>query len=105
VREAFIEGKARSEEEGFEKDGYSVRWNMENGLGLVFVVRYLSHSTRPELIPRTLAGRLPRSTAPDVHSRTPLADQGALLGALPALLADPRRFARGWNAGLDGCGR
>jgi signal recognition particle receptor subunit alpha len=39
VREAFIEGKARSEEEGFEKDGYSVRWNMENGLGLVFVVR------------------------------------------------------------------
>lgn len=41
VKEAFIEGKARSEQEGFEKDGYSVRWTMENGLGLVFVVRHL----------------------------------------------------------------
>lgn len=39
VKEAFIEGKARNEEEGFERDGYSVRWTMENGLGLVFVVR------------------------------------------------------------------
>lgn len=34
----MIEGKVRSEEEGLEKDGYSVKWTMENGLGLVFVV-------------------------------------------------------------------
>lgn len=39
VREAFIEGKIRSEEQALEKDGYNVRWTMENGLGLVFVVR------------------------------------------------------------------
>ena len=39
IRESFIEGKTRGEDEGYEKDGYSVRWTMENGLGLVFVVR------------------------------------------------------------------
>jgi signal recognition particle receptor subunit alpha len=38
IREVMIEGKARTEEDGFEKDGYSIRWTMENGLGLVFVV-------------------------------------------------------------------
>lgn len=38
IREVMIEGKVRTEEDGFEKDGYSVRWTMENGLGLVFVV-------------------------------------------------------------------
>lgn len=27
-----------NEQDGFERDGYSVRWTMENGLGLVFVV-------------------------------------------------------------------
>lgn len=37
----MIEGKARTEEDGFEKDGYSIRWTMENGLGLVFVVSQL----------------------------------------------------------------
>ncbi|WVQ95458.1 hypothetical protein IAU59_002555 [Kwoniella sp. CBS 9459] len=47
IREAFIEGKTRGEEEGFEKDGYSVRWTMENGLGLVFVVVF------PALVPLT----------------------------------------------------
>lgn len=39
VKEAFIENKTRGEDDGFEKDGYNVRWTMENGLGLVFVVR------------------------------------------------------------------
>jgi signal recognition particle receptor subunit alpha len=38
VKEAFIEGKSRNEQDGIERDGYSVRWTMENGLGLVFVV-------------------------------------------------------------------
>lgn len=38
IREALIEGKARGEDETFERDGYSVKWTMENGLGLVFVV-------------------------------------------------------------------
>ena len=41
VKEAFIEGKARGEDDGFEKDGYSVRWTMENSLGLVFVVSWV----------------------------------------------------------------
>jgi signal recognition particle receptor subunit alpha len=47
VKEAFIEGKARNEQDGIERDGYSVRWTMENGLGLVFVVR-----TTVSLLPR-----------------------------------------------------
>lgn len=38
VKESFIEGQLRGEQEGFERDGYSVRWAMENSLGLVFVV-------------------------------------------------------------------
>ena len=37
IREAFIEGK-QNEEQGFERDGYNVRWTLENGFGLVFVV-------------------------------------------------------------------
>ncbi|WWC65271.1 uncharacterized protein I303_107888 [Kwoniella dejecticola CBS 10117] len=56
IKEAFIEGKARNEEEGFEKDGYSVRWTMENGLGLVFVVVFpalLPLTYIPELLQRT----------------------------------------------------
>ncbi|WWD20794.1 hypothetical protein CI109_105271 [Kwoniella shandongensis] len=58
IKEAFIEGKARSsgEDEGFEKDGYSVRWTMENGLGLVFVVVFpalLPLTYIPELLQRT----------------------------------------------------
>ncbi|WRT70790.1 uncharacterized protein IL334_007789 [Kwoniella shivajii] len=47
IKEAFIEGKVHNEEEGYEKDGYSVRWTMENGLGLVFVVVF------PALLPLT----------------------------------------------------
>jgi signal recognition particle receptor subunit alpha len=43
VRETFIEGKRT--EDGLEKDGYSVRWTMENGLGLIFVVVF------PALLP------------------------------------------------------
>ncbi|WWC72664.1 uncharacterized protein I206_106628 [Kwoniella pini CBS 10737] len=56
IKEAFIEGKARNEEEGYEKDGYSVRWTMENGLGLVFVVVFpalLPLTYIPELLQRT----------------------------------------------------
>ncbi|KAK8850615.1 hypothetical protein IAR55_004534 [Kwoniella newhampshirensis] len=58
IKEAFIEGKARSsgEDEGFEKDGYSVRCTMENGLGLVFVVVFpalLPLTYIPELLQRT----------------------------------------------------
>ncbi|WVW80739.1 hypothetical protein I302_102725 [Kwoniella bestiolae CBS 10118] len=56
IKEAFIEGKARNEEEAFEKDGYSVRWTMENGLGLVFVVVFpalLPLTYIPELLQRT----------------------------------------------------
>ncbi|OCF45639.1 signal recognition particle receptor subunit alpha [Kwoniella heveanensis CBS 569] len=52
IKEAFIEGKTRGEEEGFEKDGYSVRWTMENGLGLVFVVVF------PALVPLTYVPEL-----------------------------------------------
>lgn len=29
---------AKGEEQGLDKDGFSVRWTLENGLGLVFVV-------------------------------------------------------------------
>ncbi|BEJ16532.1 hypothetical protein CspHIS471_0511370 [Cutaneotrichosporon sp. HIS471] len=47
IREVMIEGKARTEEDGFEKDGYSIRWTMENSLGLVFVVVF------PALLPLT----------------------------------------------------
>ena len=37
-----MENKAivsKGEEQGIDKDGFSVRWTLENGLGLVFVVR------------------------------------------------------------------
>ncbi|KAI9637116.1 putative signal recognition particle binding protein [Dioszegia hungarica] len=47
VREVFIEGKVRGEDASFERDGYNVRWTMENGLGLVFVVVF------PALLPLT----------------------------------------------------
>lgn len=57
VKEAFIEGKATNEEEGFERDGYSVRWTMENGLGLVFVVSLPPH-TRSRLARDRGGGRL-----------------------------------------------
>jgi len=33
----MIENKANPDE-GFEKDGLKIRWTVENGLGLVFVV-------------------------------------------------------------------
>ncbi|KAL1412636.1 hypothetical protein Q8F55_000383 [Vanrija albida] len=56
IREALIEGKAQSEEEGFEKDGYSVRWTVENGLGLVFVVVF------PALLPLTYIPQLLQRT-------------------------------------------
>lgn len=36
-RDVVIEGK-KQEQDGFEKDGFSLRWERENGLGLVFVV-------------------------------------------------------------------
>ncbi|ORX40944.1 putative signal recognition particle binding protein [Kockovaella imperatae] len=47
IKEAFIEGKVRNESEGIERDGYSVRWTIENGLGLIFVVVF------PALLPLT----------------------------------------------------
>lgn len=47
IREAFIEGKVQNEETGFERDGYNVRWTVENGFGLVFVVVF------PALLPLT----------------------------------------------------
>nr|ODN95967.1 signal recognition particle receptor subunit alpha [Cryptococcus depauperatus CBS 7855] len=49
IKSTFIEGKAMAngEELGVEKDGYSVRWTVENGLGLVFVVVF------PALLPLT----------------------------------------------------
>lgn len=40
VRDVLIEGRVKTEDEGYDKDGYSVRWTMENGLGLVFIVSY-----------------------------------------------------------------
>jgi signal recognition particle receptor subunit alpha len=52
VRE-FIEGKTA---DGFEKDGYSVRWTLENGLGLVFVVVF------PALLPLTYIPALLKRT-------------------------------------------
>ncbi|CAK9784003.1 P-loop containing nucleoside triphosphate hydrolase protein [Cutaneotrichosporon oleaginosum] len=56
IREVMIEGKARTEDEGFEKDGYSIRWTMENRLGLVFVVVFpalLPLAYIPALLQRT----------------------------------------------------
>jgi signal recognition particle receptor subunit alpha len=43
----MIEGKsnARGEEEGVEKDGFRIRWTVENGLGLVFVVSVAHQQT------------------------------------------------------------
>jgi signal recognition particle receptor subunit alpha len=41
VRDVIMENKAvvaKGEEQGLDKDGFSVRWTLENGLGLVFVV-------------------------------------------------------------------
>ncbi|RXK41918.1 signal recognition particle receptor subunit alpha [Tremella mesenterica] len=55
VREGFIENRL-TEETGYEKDGYSVRWTMENGLGLVFVVVFpalLPLAYIPQLLART----------------------------------------------------
>jgi hypothetical protein len=37
----MIENKANPDE-GFEKDGLKIRWTVENGLGLVFVVSFFS---------------------------------------------------------------
>lgn len=31
-------GNVDPQEEGVQKDGFSIRWTVENGLGLVFVV-------------------------------------------------------------------
>ncbi|KAL0252593.1 hypothetical protein I308_101985 [Cryptococcus tetragattii IND107] len=58
VKSAFIEGKAMTdgEEQGLEKDGYSVRWSVDNGLGLVFVVVFpalLPLAYVPALLERT----------------------------------------------------
>lgn len=39
---------AKGEEQGLDKDGFSVRWTLENGLGLVFVVSRCP-SSRKEL--------------------------------------------------------
>lgn len=51
IKEALIEGKARGEDEVFERDGYSVRWTMENGLGLVFVVSQMTtHTSESRLL-------------------------------------------------------
>ncbi|KAL7420879.1 hypothetical protein Q5752_004833 [Cryptotrichosporon argae] len=54
VRQVFIEGKAN--EDTFEKEGYSVRWTLENGLGLVFVVVF------PALLPLTYIPQLLQRT-------------------------------------------
>ncbi|EJT98456.1 P-loop containing nucleoside triphosphate hydrolase protein [Dacryopinax primogenitus] len=42
VREALIEGQGRSdgETEGYEKDGYAIRWTTSNEMELIFVVAY-----------------------------------------------------------------
>lgn len=47
IKDIMIENKAagKAEEEGIERDGFSVRWTVENGLGLVFVVVF------PALLP------------------------------------------------------
>lgn len=40
-----MENKAivsKGEEQGIDKDGFSVRWTLENGLGLVFVVSVIA---------------------------------------------------------------
>ncbi|KAK4683688.1 signal recognition particle receptor subunit alpha, partial [Tremellales sp. Uapishka_1] len=54
IREGFIEGKSKNgETDGFEKDGYSVRWSMENGLGLVVFPALLPLTYIPALLERT----------------------------------------------------
>lgn len=40
IREALIEG--REDQEGYEKDGYTVRWSFINDLELIFAVRGIS---------------------------------------------------------------
>ncbi|KAJ9092020.1 hypothetical protein QFC21_007000 [Naganishia friedmannii] len=50
VRDVIMENKAivaKGEEQGLDSDGFSVRWTLENGLGLVFVVVF------PALLPLT----------------------------------------------------
>ena len=42
IREALIEG--REDQEGYEKDGYTVRWSFINDLELIFAVRGVSFS-------------------------------------------------------------
>jgi signal recognition particle receptor subunit alpha len=74
VKEAFIEGKGRNEQEGIERDGYSVRWTMENGLGLVFVVCRPLMSSAPPLsrtdMKVVFPALLPLSYIPTLLSRT-----------------------------------
>lgn len=82
MKEAFIEGKAHNEEDGFEKDGYSVRWTMENGLGLVFVVRQYTHNRR--FSSHDWIGRVSDSATTHVYPLFTVENETALLGHVPA---------------------
>lgn len=100
VREAFIEGKIRGEDASFERDGYNVRWTMENGLGLVFVVCSLSGFT----ISAKAAGGVPSSTTSDIHSFPPGTNEAAISITLPAIHPDARRDFIGYVGCPDrGC--
>lgn len=79
VKEAFIEGKARNEQEGFERDGYSVRWTMENGLGLVFVVRTCRYTPINKNVgPADSEGRLSRPATLDIYSDVTFPDEAII---------------------------
>jgi len=73
VKEAFIEGKGVNEQDGFERDGYSVRWTMENGLGLVFVVCPPDYRSAKLII-----GRLPSVTAINIYPHLTVTYKGTL---------------------------
>lgn len=76
----MIEGKV-TEEKGYEKDGFSVRWTVENGLGLVFVVCLAC----VWIMANTSIGRVPCFIAFNVYPKLSFKDEAALSLSLPAV--------------------
>lgn len=81
-REAFIEGKTVDQGLGFERDGYNIRWTVENGLGLVFIVSLSAHaSSRIGCVSRTITAYL--------YPLSARSHQAAVCRFIPALASNP----------------
>lgn len=101
VKSAFIEGKAMTdgEEQGLEKDGYSVRWSVDNGLGLVFVVRNPHYWLSPLLFYKLISsqGGIPCTSSSSVRSGSFRAYQDIIPCPLPALCRIFNRISFLWR--------